>query len=49
MPSVDTSAGASSYSALMEKDEAGTYDRLRASRKELLSQKSKGTTVEFLS
>ena len=33
------------YSSLMEKDEAGTYARLKAGRQELSSRKSTGITA----
>jgi class 3 adenylate cyclase len=32
------------YSRLMEQDEAGTFERLKARRKELIDRKSRSTT-----
>jgi adenylate cyclase len=37
------------YSALMERDEAGTFERLRAGRKELLSRILLAITARFSS
>jgi adenylate cyclase len=35
------------YSALMERDEAGTFERLAAVRKELFEPESRDITAEF--